>query len=72
MRPLIFWRVNDNDQVSSVSQGGEGSINVSPLLVNDTVNGDVNVNIGVPKLSNGNIQGHAFTLIFNDGRHQTS
>ena len=47
-------------------------INVSPPSVNDTVNGDVNVNIGVPKLSNGNIQGHAFTLIFNDGRHQTS
>ena len=72
MRPLIFWRVSDNDQANSVSQGGEGSINVSPPSVNDTVSGDVNVNIGVPKLSNGNVQGHAFTLIFSDGGHQTS
>ena len=47
-------------------------INMSPPSVNDTVNGDVNVNIGVPKLSNGNVSGHAFTLIFNDGGHQTS
>ena len=49
------------------------NINVSPPSVNDTVIGDVNVNIGVPGLSNGNVPGHAFTLIFfNDGEHQTS
>ena len=48
---------------------------MSPPLVNDTVNGDVNVNIAIPVpklLSNGNVSGHAFTLIFNDGEHQTS
>ena len=45
---------------------------MSPPSVNDTVNGDVYVNIGVPGLSNGNVPGHAFTLFFNDGGRQSS
>ena len=72
MRPLIFWRVQDDNRVSSVSQGGEGSINVSPPSVNDTAKGDVNVSIGIPKLRNGNGKGQTFTLFFNDGGHLTS
>jgi hypothetical protein len=63
MRPLIFWRATN--QVDSVTQGGEGIINVSPPSVNDTVIGDVNVNIGEPNRIK---PGHVFTLIFNDER----
>ena len=63
MRPLIFWRANY--QVDSVTQGGEGSIDVSPPSVKHTVNGTVNVNIGEP---NGIIPGRVFTLMFNDER----
>ena len=37
-----------------------------PLSVNDTVSRDVNVNIVVPGLSNGNVSGHTLTLSFND------
>ena len=66
MIPLIFWRATD--QVDSVTQGGKGSINVSPPLVTNTVNGDVNVSIGVP---NGNTPEHAFILIFKGG-HEPS
>ena len=46
-------------------------INVSPPSVNDTVIGDVNVNIVVSGLFNDNVSGHPLTLSFNDGE-QTS
>ena len=69
MRPLIFWRARN--QVDSVTQGGEGSINVSPPSVNDTVIGDVNANIGrLNSVTPGHalaLPGHALTLVFNDG-----
>ena len=44
MRPLIFWRALE--KMSSVTNGGEGSINVSPQSVNNTITGTVNVSIG--------------------------
>ena len=71
MRPLIFWRANESEQVSSVSEGGEGSINVSPPSVNDTVRGNVNMNVMTHGLLNGNVSEHPLTLSFNDGE-QTS
>ena len=39
---------------------------MSPPLVNDTVSRDINVNIVIPGLSNGNLSGHTLTLSFND------
>ena len=51
------------DKVNPVTCGGEGSINVSPPLVNDTVNGTVSVNIGE---SNDIIPAQPFILKFKD------